>query len=116
MSSDGPIPIPEGNAFQWAMANPDALIQAIRLLNLISGLQIQVTPFNTSPGAKPTLLISENNCILPIPIQVLNSYGMPVGTLNRASFDTATVTLPQLAGAVAALIRDLQATGQVPTS
>jgi hypothetical protein len=37
-------------------------------------------------------------------------YGVPTGTLDRTTFDTAVVTLPELAERVAALITDLQAT------
>lgn len=37
-------------------------------------------------------------------------WGVPTGTLTRTTFDTATVTLPQLAERVAGLIADLEAT------
>lgn len=41
------------------------------------------------------------------------AYGAPTGTATRTTFDTATVTLPQLAERMKALIDDLKAQGKL---
>lgn len=50
-------------------------------------------------------------------VQVVTSrrtgWGTPTGTTTRTAFDPATVTLPQLAERVAALIRDLRTHGLI---
>lgn len=44
-----------------------------------------------------------------------SGWTLPTGTLSRATFDQSTVTLPQLAQRVAALITDLYGAGVLTT-
>lgn len=58
--------------------------------------------------ACPHFLTEDNKTIILYPF---NTYGAPTGTATRTTFDTATVTLPDLAERVKALIDDLQQNG-----
>lgn len=61
----------------------------------ISSINGQITVINASLAGK----VSKST---------FTAWGTPTGTLTRTTFDTATVTLPQLAQRVAALIQDLK--------
>lgn len=58
--------------------------------------------------ACPHFETEDNKTIILYPF---NTYGAPTGTATRTTFDTATVTLPDLAERVKALIDDLQQNG-----
>ncbi len=114
MPANSPIPLPEGNLLAWLNDNPDAITEAIKILNLLASMQTQLVPFNRSAGPKTAIIPSDNNYLLPLPLQFGNAYAVPTGTLQRTTFATSTVTLAQLAGVVAALVIDLQQNGQAP--
>lgn len=67
----------------------------------INNLVGTTTGAGSLSGSPITQFLSVHNTI---------AYVAPTGTLSRATFDEATVTLPQLAQRVAALITDLKAT------
>ncbi len=70
-----------------------------------------------TPSSRSTLtaIISGNGrTIIPIPVVSPNSWGIPTGTVSRATFDQSSVTLAQLAQRLAALIQDLQTIGILP--
>ncbi len=103
---------------RWVMQNPQAVQDAFKLLNLLASMQAAITvPDVTSvaAGFKSTPKISDTNIVFPIPLKFPNPYAVPTGTISRATFATGTVTTAQLAQRVAALIMDLQYTGQAAT-
>ena len=67
---------------------------------------VQVYGADVVAGNTALFVRTENNDI--VKIYSIGGWGTPTGTLTRTTFDTATVTLAQLAERVAALISDLK--------
>ena len=127
-----PIPVPKPNdLINWAIDHPDAVVTAIQFLNSLYAARIQVTA-PSGKGQGETLMVSDSNIVLPIPLQLPNRWSAPTGSASRATFDANEVTsisnpptqaqvsavqqrLVQTRQILAALILDLQNTGQMPT-
>lgn len=79
MPSDSPFPVPDqsANLLQWAMQNPDELAELVRFINRLKALQVSIT---TSTAASPFSLIdSDNNALLAIPISFQAKISAPSG-------------------------------------
>lgn len=97
------------------LRDPKRLADAFRLLYLLANLQVELvvpTSADALAGNKPAIKISDANAHIPIPLKFATPWAVPTGTVSRATFATSTVTTAELAQRVAALIQDLQLTGQ----
>lgn len=110
------IPSPTAGVIAWAIQNPQAVQQAIDLLNRLQCLRVDIT----TPGGQNrwplTPVDSPDGMTLALPLKLPIAYAAPTGTLSRATFDQSSVTTAQLAQRVAALITDLQTVGLVGTA
>jgi hypothetical protein len=116
MADGSSIPSPGGHVLLWALRNPQAVDEAIALLNRLQRLRIDLV----APGGDNRFPLrpadSPEGIVLGLPLKLPNAWAAPTGTVSRATFATSTATTAQLAQRLAALIQDLQATGQAPTT
>jgi hypothetical protein len=128
-AADTPIPVPDsGAALAWAMDNPDALRAAVRLLNKLSHLQLQVLV-----GGESTIEVTEENALLTIclPIKSSTPIATPAAPAAYSATASATYSQSQIQAlmdavtaqataltaqrtALAALLAELRRTGQLP--
>jgi hypothetical protein len=116
MDGNRTIPPPGGRVLLWALQNPQAVDEAVALLNRLQRLRIDLVAPGGDSRFPLSLTDSPDVATLALPLKLPNPWAAPTNTVSRATFDTSTVTTAQLAQRVAALIQDLQATGQAPTS
>lgn len=111
-----PIPPPGARVLLWALQNPGAVDDAVALLNRLQRLRIDIVAPGGDSRFPLSLADSPEVATLALPLKFPNSWAAPTGTFTRTTFATGSVTTSQLAERVAALIQDLQATGQAPTT
>jgi len=101
MAGNTQIPEPDSALVAWALANPEAVRNAIRLLNLLSKLEVRFSSTVGPPSGGWSLVESKQNIVLPIP-QLAMSVSAPAGgatidTQCRAQL-TMLLTLMRRAG------------------
>ena len=98
------LPIPNaGKTLQWVIENPNAVRDAMRFLNLVISLEVQVTQASGLANPKRGIVFAGRNAVLPIPLQL------------RAPIADSTATAASVSAQLNLLLAALRSTGQLPT-
>lgn len=108
MAKDSPIPLPTGPLLAWAMANPDAITNAIAFLNVMYAMQVKLMRAGVSTlNQQTSLLVSDQNAILNLPILWPN--GVPPDLASGS-------TLPQAVAMINLILQGERGFQQYPGS
>jgi hypothetical protein len=85
----------------------DVVLSAFTTDDLPQGANLYFTPAAARLALSATGIVSYNNTTGAFSSNTVSGWSPPTGTATRTAFDTASVTLPQLAERLKALIDDL---------
>ena len=105
MANDGPLPVPQpGEGIPWLIANPQAVSDAFKALNLILALQVKlIKAGNYNLNQQQSLLISEQYISLNLPLFY------PAGVPNPAPTYTGTAGAGYVQATLQALMNQVTA-------
>ena len=103
MATALPIPTPGESIVAWAIRNPEAVTQALTLLQQLQAISVEIVPAGGNNSGKQSLVMSDNNIILPIPLKL------------SAPIADSTATAASASAQLNLLLAALRRTRQLPT-
>lgn len=105
MPADTPITLPQPaeSILKWVIDNPQAVRDAVKLLNLLSAVEVRVVTSTAANRTNNPVIISGTNAILPVPLKL------------AAPIADSTATAASVSTQLNLLLVALRTTGQLPT-